>query len=873
MADGRKDVPPLKIAYANSRYHGVPYVDGEGKKKTRATVVNKALSWAKFVELLSKLQVIEDKQRTRYFVFAEFGGEPLENGELQRLNGNVKKFYGCVLDIDTPDAPAMEEVKATLDEQGLAYALYTTHSYDPLTPGKENKFRVVVPYDTPLAAADQPLAVMGFAILLGVEATYDECSKVASQPMYWHSAPKERADEAEFYSCVTGTPLVAEEMVALGQLEGGGKVGRTYEVHPSAMRPGDQVSVGSRHNHLAGMLANYRKQGWSREQAMDTVRAVNAAWDEPLPEEQVEGLSRVWDSFERNGEAFGFSHHQQLIVTLDLNERSVYESVLRGIANSADMVSSSERKELFRMIKVRREGCTLKEVENLYKDLSSEAEERQFQNLEELRERVEKILSHDLRDYVWLTEPDKVLCLTDGTETPIRAFKNLVHEHYEACRERVGYAVFDELKLGREYALDAHLIKRASRKGYHPAEEPGSIYTYKDAVYLNRYKRPRGAIKKGDVSPLLEHLEYLVPHEVERMWFISMIAHAVQQPGDLINHMFVIEGGKGIGKSALRELVLEPLFGSSNVQEVTAEMLVDDKKAWVGNAHVDVFEEFKFPTKRQGGSDAVYNFLKKYTTNKDVQRRAMQRDYVEVPNISLKIAFRNPEDHIALQAGDRRYVVVQGPFRKQSAAYYQGLFEWFSDEDNLAAVRWFFHNWKPPLAFPFNPKEALLTAATKELEAINEDWPGCFLEPLLDDPETPFQVENPLMFERDIERLLRFAAPDHYMTKKWGSDKGGGVSKTFISAMLAMGFSYMGPKDGANHNRFRRTLHGVQRWDRVWCMRGVSVERFRRLNRGFDWNDHREDLEDFGEEVKQFIKRAEAAQRAEESEMHDNWDV
>lgn len=874
MSDARKSVPALKIATAPQLWHGIKYtenVKGVDKRKVHATVKVRDVTWPQVVSALSKLKTAAKKELCPYFVFASFA-DKAENGEMHRRNNGVEAFYGVVLDIDTPDAPAPEDIRSRLEAEGLAYVVYTTFSYDPLTPGKENKFRVVVPYAEPVAPRDQPFVVLGFAELLGVAQTYDECSKVASQPMYWHSAPAERVDEAMFWSRVDGEPLDPEGCITLGKMLAGSNPGRSYSVSPADMKPGVQFEAGERHNQFVGFMRWQKDNGESLENIMVQIEAMNDKLDEPLDEEQLEGLRRVWVSFERNNNAFGFEHHRSAIMSSPLESKEVYDAVMAQLANSKDKINSAERAELFNLIKQRR-GVTLKSVQEHYKELTEEVVARDAAELNEVRERVDKMLKRHLQKYVWILSDDSLIDLEDGTPRPKSAFKNLIAELYDQCAERVGFAVFAELKLGREYAFDKRLLLTASAKGYHPGKPENDVYEYKDVKYLNRYRVPRGEITKGNVKPLLKHLEYLIPNKAERDWFISMIAYTYQQPGKLIKYMFIIEGGKGIGKSILRERVFAAIFGESNVQEVTAEMLVDDKKGWISNAHVDVFEEFKFPTKRDGG-DTVYNFLKKYTANPNVQRRAMQKDYQEVPNFSLKVAFRNPEDRMQLEPGDRRYVMVEGPKRQLERAYYDELCDWLDEEENKAAIRYFFKHWDWRNT-PFDPNEPLKTAATKEMEMQNDSWPHCAIARALDQPNNPFDVTSPLMYESDLISITRAFSTISQYEQRLAEQLSGGDAHTrrnFANTLESMGFTRLGGGT-ALESRFRRTgKHGVQFWDRVWLMPGLTVKEIKEYATGFHWTAYSDDLDDFHIEARHFVSLYKQWQNEVEGSESGQWE-
>ena len=109
-----------------------------------------------------------------------------------RSKANAREVCALVLDYDDGADPVTETRK--LDERGVCYILYTTHSHTPEKP----KFRVVIPFARPVRGevwADfYPRAARFFG------QGYDEKCKDASRLYYLPAHPKNRAPDAfSFY--------------------------------------------------------------------------------------------------------------------------------------------------------------------------------------------------------------------------------------------------------------------------------------------------------------------------------------------------------------------------------------------------------------------------------------------------------------------------------------------------------------------------------------------------------------------------------------------------------------------------------------------------------------------------------------------------
>lgn len=206
--------------------------------------------------------------------------------------------------------------------------------------------------------------------------------------------------------------------------------------------------------------------------------------------------------------------------------------------------------------------------------------------------------------------------------------------------------------------------------------------------FINAWHGPNGIpdepVSDADVEPWLAHLALILPDEEERRNLLGWMASVVQRPAEKPNHGVVIGGVHGIGKSTLIR-PLKAALGYVNVTEMNVRALDDNFSDWLGKTKLFVVEEMMNFGKRDMMQRlktllaAPPEFL---TVNPKYGKR------YEVPNILAGVFFTNHEDAIAVEKGERRFMIFWSPAKRQNEAYYIRFMAWMNNGGDLKAARW-----------------------------------------------------------------------------------------------------------------------------------------------------------------------------------------
>ncbi|WP_412546235.1 primase-helicase family protein [Maricaulis sp. MIT060901] len=229
--------------------------------------------------------------------------------------------------------------------------------------------------------------------------------------------------------------------------------------------------------------------------------------------------------------------------------------------------------------------------------------------------------------------------------------------------------------------LKAKSAGKVERLVYRPGDPPG-IFNLEGNNVLNVWRDTGVDAVPGEFGMIAKHLENLVPDVAEREHVLDYLAHLVQHPAVKIKHVLLIIGGQGIGKSAIGRLVSR-LVGNENTLMVGPSEAEDRFKARWGNRQVLVFEELMADNRLK-----FYNDVKPWITEDvhSVEEKHIQSYITSTPRGML--AFSNEHAPTRVSADDRRFFVVRSPMKKQSADYYDALFDEI-DGDQLCAFKHF----------------------------------------------------------------------------------------------------------------------------------------------------------------------------------------
>lgn len=183
----------------------------------------------------------------------------------------------------------------------------------------------------------------------------------------------------------------------------------------------------------------------------------------------------------------------------------------------------------------------------------------------------------------------------------------------------------------------------------------------------------------------LDHVEFLIPDEVERETVLNWLAWIVQNPGEKPNWALVIGStAEGMGKG----LMLAPVrtaLGDVNVKEIGPDDLMSNNSDYLDGTRLLIVEEMEMTERK-----AMMNRLKPLIAAPPVTLRVnvkFQPQYA-IPNTLAAIFFTNMPNALALSKGGRRYFVTWNDGQPKPDDYYAGLVSWFSGGGAALAARW-----------------------------------------------------------------------------------------------------------------------------------------------------------------------------------------
>lgn len=271
-------------------------------------------------------------------------------------------------------------------------------------------------------------------------------------------------------------------------------------------------------------------------------------------------------------------------------------------------------------------------------------------------------------------------------------FKNLIQDIvYVVGQDQ--YASIESDWMLSDGPLDkkfAHLMKDVSK--YLVASDqllkpeeltfyPGQprVITDKGRLCLNRWMDPRLQSRAGSPAPFLEHMERLIPNDMERNHVLDFLAFLVQRPGEKILHVPVIQGVQGCGKSFLGT-AMRPILGSKYVKELPNSALKSEFNGYMANVTLLLVEELMVRNRIE-----MLNNLKTSITEEEVHINEKHVKGYYTPNRVNFLAFTNHKDSLILEPGDRRYFVVFSPLEPAALprGYFERLWSWTAEHPGI----------------------------------------------------------------------------------------------------------------------------------------------------------------------------------------------
>jgi hypothetical protein len=230
----------------------------------------------------------------------------------------------------------------------------------------------------------------------------------------------------------------------------------------------------------------------------------------------------------------------------------------------------------------------------------------------------------------------------------------------------------------------------------------------------------------GDVSPVLELLEKILPVERDRQILLSWMSAMIQNPGVKFLWSPVLQGTKGNGKSVWGK-ILTYCVGDKYTWEPKPKKLDAQFNAFLSKrlfVHVDEMSMF--------GKYEILDTLKDYITGDTQEVEQKGIDAEMDPDYCANWLFScNPKDAVIKERDDRRFAVFFTAQQSRqdmqrdgmlSNGYFPKLWNWLKHQDGFAMMHHYLLNYA--IQDEFNPAEGCFLApdTSSTVEAVSASY-------------------------------------------------------------------------------------------------------------------------------------------------------
>lgn len=247
---------------------------------------------------------------------------------------------------------------------------------------------------------------------------------------------------------------------------------------------------------------------------------------------------------------------------------------------------------------------------------------------------------------------------------------------------------------------------RADTTAFRPGEPPAALIREPGQVLVNKYWPIAVPRKAGDISPLMRHLEIMLPIKRDRDIYLSYMAALVQYKGIKFQWAPVLQGVQGNGKSMFGACVQQAI-GKKYTFKPKPATLGKNFNGWLDNNILILVEEMRVEEHRQDFIDT----LKILITGGDgieVERKGI--DQITLDFCANFMFFSNHRDAVRSDENERRFAVfftaqqtradLAAAGIDKSTDYFPKLWRWLRAE-GFAIMSEFLHTW--PIPNEFNP--------------------------------------------------------------------------------------------------------------------------------------------------------------------------
>jgi len=745
-------------------------------------IVQKEITVQKLFRQLSK-PIIQDKKDGKYFIFASFKKDI-------RTAKNVDKYYGATIDLDDT-ALTLSEIRKKFKK--YQHCIYTTFSHK--AKGKGDRYRLVLPYKSPIDATTHIETMLYLMGLLGAE-NVDLSSKALSRPMYLPATHQSRKNHFQFFQNLEGmrfNPIsqrVRDSVSAANfQQTDDSTIHEPFNVN-------EDVDEGGRNDALARFVGKTIQTGMSTTELLPMAQSWNQVkLNPPLSAKEVKVICEsIIKAHKRNHGDLEWGY-DEIIARISGSKYGSddYEHILNiyVLAKVKNRLKPSQCELIVNAIQTKfklTKKVISKEVTTKELELAGKLEETNEEDFES----TSTVLKEEFKRWVYVASDD-------------RAYNTSTGEYYKREAFSAMYATpnVDGSLFGM--IMKYNLMQKVSRLEFDPSES--ELYIRGGVRYANTYIPPDIFPLPGDVSIIVNHFKYLIPDRYERSIFLDFIAHLVQRPGIKIRWMPVIKGGKGIGKTIIAEKIILPIIGFTNFGKVNNEVIKSDFNAWQLDKQLVVFEELDIGA-NQKEKELLTDKLKSFITDNILTAHRKGLDPYDTINKANSMGFTNKEDALIISPDERRFCMIRTDVKPKDDEYYQALAD-FTDQ-NIAAIYYFFMERD---ISKFSPLRAPETKYTKEVKSLSIGWPGSIINGWLTEEDNTFFAAKCATHRLIVQGIQAESAGRYRGLAEDLGSPGSAQSKRLYYLLRSLGFErYENPK--AKDNRI--FFNGKQ--ENVWLL-------------------------------------------------------
>lgn len=237
---------------------------------------------------------------------------------------------------------------------------------------------------------------------------------------------------------------------------------------------------------------------------------------------------------------------------------------------------------------------------------------------------------------------------------------------------------------------------------YRPKLPFGAVVGQGGRKFINIYVAAEVRLADGDITPLLQHLEKLFPHQYDRNVVLYYMACCVQNLGSKAQWALVLQGVEGNGKSFLVDC-LRAAIGAHNTYTPRASRIGGQFNAYVSTACMLFLEEIMV-----NGRQELMDELKPMITSSILESEKKGVDQVNVEICFNIFATTNHKNAILKTRNDRRWCLAQCKQQEEAdlardgvtESYMYGLYSWWRNGGE-AIVNKFLRTVPVPAEFDF----------------------------------------------------------------------------------------------------------------------------------------------------------------------------